>query len=194
MREIAEACDMSVGNLYRYIGSKDDVLFIVIYDFRSTMEAFGNKVRGNIHKMAPRQALEWGIREYCQLADKYRYLLMLSWREMRNIEPEYRQTLLNGEAGVVGAFENILRKGCQTGQFAVHNLPVVANNIVVLSELWTLRHWFLRDKSSLNEFIDEQVEFVCHGVCRDELGEASPSSSSAAEKKATKPEGYGLHG
>jgi AcrR family transcriptional regulator len=166
MREIAEACDMSVGTLYRYIGSKNDVLYLVIDEFRSSTETFCKQVLGKLCKMTPIQALKWAIGEHCHLADEHRHLLMLGWREIGNLEPEYRQQLLQGEVDIVVAFEDILRKGCQMGQFAVHNPPVVAHNIVVLGELWALRQWFLKGKSSLNEFIDQQVEFVCHGVCR----------------------------
>jgi len=166
MREIAEACDMSVGTLYRYIGSKDDVLYLVIDEFRSSIEIFCNQALGKLREMTPIQALKWAIGEHCQLAEEHRHLLMLGWRETRNLEREYQQRLLQGEVDIVAAFEDILQKGCQMGQFAVHNPPVVAHNIVVLGELWALRQWFLKGKSSLKEFIDQQVEFVCHGVCR----------------------------
>ena len=166
MREIAEACDMSVGTLYRYIGSKDDVLYLVIDDFRSTIETFRSQVLGKLGKMTPIQALKWAIREHCHLADEYRYLLMLSWSEMRNLERGYRQRLLQGEVGIVGTFEHILRKGCQRGVFAVHNPPVVANNIVILGELWALRQWFLRGKSS---FSTPFIFFLAHSFNSDFL-------------------------
>ena len=168
MREIAEACDMAVGTIYRYIGSKDDVLFLVIDEFRSSILAFCDEVHSKLSEMAPFQCLKWAIHRHCLLSDEHRYLLMLSWREIGNMKREYRQWLLQGEVDIVAAFEGILRKGCEAGQFNIQNPFLAAHNIVVLGELWALRQWFLKDKISLKDFIDQQIKFVCHGVCNAE--------------------------
>ena len=167
MREIAEACNMPIGTLYRYIGSKNDILYLVIDDFGSRTGTFHKQVLGKLGETTPTQALEWAVREFCRYVDQYRYLLVLSWREIRNLDRQYREPVLAGEVSIIGAFEEILRKGCEADEFTVHSIPVVANDIVVLAELWALRHWFLKDKSSLDEFIEQQVQFTCHGICKE---------------------------
>ena len=164
MREIAEACDMPVGTVYRYIGSKGDILYLIIDNFQSEIATFCKQIPSRLNEQTATQVLRWSIVEFCRRVDEMRYVLAFSWREMRNLKPEQRLPLLDGEAAVVAAFEETLQKGCATGEFTVHNASVVANDIVVLSQVWVLRHWFLKDKVSLDEFIEEQLEFVLHGV------------------------------
>lgn len=164
MREIAEACDMPVGTVYRYIGSKGDILYLIVDNFQSEIATFCKQIPSRLNGANATQVLKWSISEFCRRVDEMKYFLAFSWREMRNLKPEQRLPLLDGEAAIVAAFEEILRRGCETGEFTVHNTSVVANNIVVLSQVWVLRHWFLKDKVSLDEFIEEQLEFVLHGV------------------------------
>jgi AcrR family transcriptional regulator len=183
MREIAEACDMPIGTIYRYIGSKDDILYFVINELATRTKDFREEARNKLDSISATEALEWALEWFCHAIAEVEDILLFSWQEMQHLKPEHRRSILNNEADLVAMFEEILSKGCETGEFKVHNKSVVADNIVVLGETWALRRWLLKDKASHNEFIEQQIKFIMHGIRADSSGKQNTSQNPEKRKK-----------
>lgn len=164
VREIAIACNMPVGTLYRYIGSKDDVLYLVINEYSSNVKLFLDRVHMRLKSTDEVEVLKWSFIEFCKHVREYRHLVGFSWREARNLKWQQRQQLLKGEAAVVDVFKQILLKGAGKGKFAVDSSNVLANDIVVLSELWALRYWFIKEDIIYEKFVDKQINLILNGI------------------------------
>jgi hypothetical protein len=60
--------------------------------------------------------------------------------------------------------KEILLEGCKLGEFNVPDPQLAANNIIVLCDSWVFRRWFLRQRYTLEEFIEKQVDFILRAV------------------------------
>lgn len=163
IRDIAQACGMSMGHLYYYIGSKQDIFQIVIdYDDR-----FFTKVEervNNYDSLKPTQALIKVIEDYFHGMVEANKFTRFYYQEMRNLPPELRERILNREKKFVGEFAKLLQRGCEAGEFKITNINVVANNIILAGHMWVLRRILLDKDYSLDEYIRSQTENILNSI------------------------------
>lgn len=172
IREIADACGMSMGQLYRYIGSKEDILRLIHdYDL-SRHRDFFDKVDDYLKTMGPTEALKRSIAEYYRHVDEMHHLVLVAYQEIKHLPPRAREPFFERARSIVAAFENLLTKGCERGEFDIDNILVVAHNIVVIGETWALRRWFLRQHFTLEQYIQEQTGLVLKQICAEKAGVA----------------------
>lgn len=163
MREIADACDMPIGTLYRYIGSKDDILYLVINHFLSQIVMFTDEIH-RFDKMNISESLKLSIEKFYRKVDEVKYLSLFAWQETKNLKEDAQQSILDGETRIIKAFESLLIKGIEKGDFKMHNTSVIAHNIVALGEMWAVRRWFIKNVCTLDEYIAEQTEFIFNSI------------------------------
>jgi AcrR family transcriptional regulator len=164
MRELAAACNMSIGALYHYIGSKEDILYLFINDGLSRLaelvEGFFNRL-GNV---TPTEALREFIKVYYQEIGSNDSFCLFTYQETKNLGLDARRHILESASRDVAACEKLLRWGIEAGEFEIDNPTVVAHNIIVLGHMWAVRRWFLRDYFTLEDYITEQTELIL-GQC-----------------------------
>ena len=168
MREIAEVCQMPTGTLYHYVGSKDDILYLVMERCFSDCARFFESVSTNLDTVSSTEALRRAIDAYYRQVDRAQDSMLFSYQEARNVRPEARQSILDQERSIVAAFEWLLANGCATGEFRIDHVKTVAHNIVIIGEMWAVRRWFLRETCTLEEYIKEEVEFILRAIRCDE--------------------------
>lgn len=138
-REIARAAGISVGALYEYIESKDDVLYLVCASIHSEMEAQllglldarGNE-NGTADANGPRDRrlalgsaethasrLEAAIAGYFRVCDRMQDSILLIYRETASLGEESRRYVLQNEARITGAFTDLLNAGIDAGEFSL---------------------------------------------------------------------------
>jgi hypothetical protein len=61
-------------------------------------------------------------------------------------------------------FEKLLLRGCNTGEFTIENVTIVANNIISAAHMWTLRNWLLAGAYSLDEYIQIQTDIILSSI------------------------------
>jgi len=71
-----------------------------------------------------------------------------------------RQIVYEYAGRIVAYFEELLRKGMKAGEFQMSDPSLVAHSIVVLGDAWAQRRWFLRKRTTLEEYARELVELV----------------------------------
>ena len=85
MRDISKAVGMSMGNLYHYIKSKDDVLFLVYQELYSIWEAGLEKL--SIEKIeGPEEKLKALIKNQMRSSYEYQQLTQMTFRESKFLE------------------------------------------------------------------------------------------------------------
>lgn len=165
--EIADACAMSKGNLYNYVGSKEDILFLVIdrrlYKTTEFVEGFLSRF-GNV---SPTRALREFIRVYYQAVDELSDITLFLYQETKYLSGSGRRRIVKSAACDVAVCERLLRRGIEAGEFRVDNPTLEAHRIIVLGHMWALRRWFLRKTCTLQEYIREQTESVLKTILVD---------------------------
>ena len=159
-REIAREAGFSIGSLYEYIASKEDVLYLVCDAIHAEMEG---RLRSEMVKgRTVADTLHGAIDAYLRVCDRMQDSILLIYRETASLAPDYRRYVLQNETRVTEIFARILEEGFASGSFRFDEMKTVhlmAHNIVVLGHMWAFRRWFLRDEFSLDEYIRHQSTF-----------------------------------
>jgi len=164
VQEVAEACDMAIGALYRYIGKKEDIIELVLDYGLSTFTNLYDAFAANLDSVSPIEGLRQVMEKYYRMIDDYQDLVLLAYQEIRVLSPNVRQLILDENMRIIAIFERLLIRGCETGEFRIHNVLNMAHMIVVLGHMWAIRKWFLGKHFTLEEYISESVELVLTSI------------------------------
>jgi len=165
IRDISEACNMSVGSLYRYVESKEDMLYLVIDHGVQREMAFSKKTFNKAKSLDPVEAVKLAMSELIKSVDEIQDLVLFSYRSMQNVEPSARQNIINVDRDIVTEFEKLLIRGCKKGVFEVDNPKMIANTIVVIAQMWAIRRWAFQKLCTLNEYIDIYTNYILKLIC-----------------------------
>ncbi len=163
MREIAEACDMSVGNMYNYVKSKEDVLFL----------AMDHAIRAGQADIFPDssdpdEALRQAVRHAYGVADKEQNYILFMYQEAKNLPPRYRKRILDLDRQYAARFEVLLVSGVEKGAFRADvDTFLVSQNILTLGHMWAFRRWLLGRECTFDEFLEQQVDFIMSAISAD---------------------------
>jgi TetR/AcrR family transcriptional regulator, cholesterol catabolism regulator len=160
-RQIASASGFSIGSLYEYFASKEDILYMVCESIHAEVE------RGVTEAMSRatggQEALAGVIREYFKVCHRMSDFILLIYQETQSLPSQWRKRVLENELRITGLFVEVLARIAASGglphlddQF----LELAAHNIVVLGHMWTFRRWYLARHYSLEDYIGHQTEFI----------------------------------
>ncbi len=130
IREIAAASEMTVGNLYHYIGTRED---------GETLE--------------PQEALVAAIGRYISYHHANWEGTVFLYKEMGTFTPSLRLPVIEVNSQMHDAFIRIIKKGCKTGLFASDNIDMVASTIVSMGDMWALKRWQFKKNYNLEKYI-----------------------------------------
>jgi AcrR family transcriptional regulator len=169
-RQIAKASGISIGSLYEYIATKEDVLYLVCDAIHAEIE------RGvaDALKRAKngRNPLAEVIREYFMVCHRMNDHILLIYQETQSLPNKYQRVVLENEIRITGIFTGVLARLIESGdlpRISPRQLDLVAHNISVLGHMWTFRRWFLANHYSIDEYIDFQTRSIL-GMCRENAG------------------------
>jgi len=163
VREIADAAGLTMGTMYNYVRSKEDILYIV-YDFMTTILTEG--LEKAIDKTQdPREKLSAALRHNMEMIYQYRDVIMFLYREAGNYDRESVHTVLAQETKYIEVFEELLRQRFAGRKLDETRLKLAADILSYLNVILVLRGWSLRRRyKSMDEVVDGILEFVEHGV------------------------------
>ncbi|MEW6262602.1 MAG: TetR/AcrR family transcriptional regulator [Thermodesulfobacteriota bacterium] len=160
-REIAREAGFSIGTLYEYIESKEDVLYLVCHAIHDAVES---RLRQALDRGADgREALARAMADYFAVCDAMQDHILLIYQESGSLKPESRKYVLANEERVTSIFEDILRQGAADGSLKPGGdqaVKLMAHNIAVLGHMWTFRRWFLRRHYTLARFTRLQTSMI----------------------------------
>lgn len=160
-RQIAGAAGFSIGSLYEYVASKDDVLYLVC-------DAIHEEVQRAVKAALSRStsdisALKEVIMEYIIVCDRMKDHLLLIYQETKSLPKKWRGNVLQNEVKITEIFVDVIARTMASGelpQMDHRSIELLAHNITVLGHMWTFRQWFLNRQYTLEEYIAFQTEFI----------------------------------
>jgi AcrR family transcriptional regulator len=164
-RQIARAAGFSIGSLYEYIASKEDILYLVCDAIHAEVE------RGVSQAMTSasgdKNPLAEVIREYFLVCNRMSDHILLIYQETQSLPPRWRKKVLENEVRITGIFMEVLARLISSGDLphiSERSMELVAHNISVLGHMWTFRRWFLARHYSIEDYIELQTEFILGAV------------------------------
>jgi len=169
-RQIAKASCISIGSLYEYIATKEDVLYLVCDAIHAEIErGVADALKRARNGKNP---LAEVIREYFMVCHRMNDHILLIYQETQSLPNKYQRVVLENEIRITGIFTGVLAKLIDSGdlpRISPRQLDLVAHNISVLGHMWTFRRWFLANQYSIDEYIDFQTRSIL-GMCRENAG------------------------
>jgi AcrR family transcriptional regulator len=161
-RDIAKACGMSMGQLYHYISSKDDVLYLVHkhsqkiwYEYleQSRLE----QIDDPLHKLTE------ALRHSLVFLIENKKLFQFIYSESKYLDKKHLRIVLDMDYQNVVGFWRKLLKEVDTIQPLQDNTDFLGSVIAYLLVFLALRGWTLDEKPNIKH-VDSLVEFILRGV------------------------------
>jgi AcrR family transcriptional regulator len=161
MNELAEAFGMSKGGMYHYIGSKEDILYLIIKSNKEKQRGFIAKTHAKTDNGNPVEALRIAIEYYTDFVDEFQdmYIFLIS-HVMPNLPKEERQTLFEDSLRLTAYFETLLLRGMEEGKFVIDDTWLVASAIMSLCGRWANIRWSLRKRYTMEEYKRALVAYI----------------------------------
>jgi len=160
-RQIARAAGFSIGSLYEYIASKEDILYLVCDAIHAEVEQGVSEAM--TRASGGRNPLAEVIREYFLVCNRMSDHILLIYQETQSLPPQWRKKVLENEVRITGIFMQVLAHLISSGdlpRLSERSMELVAHNISVLGHMWTFRRWFLARHYSIDDYIELQTEFI----------------------------------
>jgi AcrR family transcriptional regulator len=168
-RQIAGAAAISIGALYEYIASKEDILYLVCDAIHAEVERGVAEAMERAQKGKNRLAEV--IREYFLVCHRMNDHILLIYQETQSLPPKWRKMVLENEVQITGLFTSVLVRLMAAGDLPLmdsRSIDLIAHNISVLGHMWTFRRWFLACHYSVDDYIALQTGFIL-GMCGAKL-------------------------
>ena len=162
IREIAKACGMSMGQLYRYISSKDDILFLVHKHMHQSW-CDHLEVAGFDHIDDPVERLTQAIKLTLDYIVKNKKLIQFIYTETKYLGKEHLRLILEmDDKNVVDLWRELLRD-VKKDAYADNECDLAANSLAYLMVFLSLRGWNVREQN-LKKRIDFITDFILKGL------------------------------
>jgi AcrR family transcriptional regulator len=164
LREISKESGIALGNLYDYISTKEDILYII--QEKATQAVTQAISKDNVGNFNPVEKLERLINSELNAMNKYQDLIMIIYQESHAMFKETLHSLLHSERNHVEQYEKVIREGIKKGFFKPLNVRMLANMIKMLIDTWVIKRWDLRRKVSIEEMRQGILDIVFEGIIR----------------------------
>jgi len=167
VRQICHECNLSMGGLYYYISSKDDILSLFQEAAFSSLTSLVKLIEERLSTMGhatPRETLRLAIEKYLSVVDEFQDVIVFWYQEGKNLPPSRREYLFLQEGICADLFKGPLIKGCGTGEFKIDKMTLATHAITVLCDMWAFRRWALRKDYTLEQYAKELTDFILGGV------------------------------
>ncbi len=174
IRDIASACGMSMGQLYHYISSKDDILYLM---HKHSQELWYQRLSeaGFDGITDPIERLAYALRLSLELIYEHRDLYLFIFTESKYLDREHLRVVLElDDKNVVGFYRGLLADIPELS-LSGQDAEVASNLIEFISVFLALRGWNL-DRSKTAEHTDFLIAFLFRG-----LGLALPRTERGVE-------------
>ena len=164
IREIAQKFGMSVGTLYEYIRTKEDILILVCDYINSTVRM---RVIPSVEiTQDSAESLKNAIEIYYRIIDELQDYIIFLYQETKSLSRENRKYIYKSEEDMTEIFGDILKHGVQQGSFKIDekNIPLIAHNIMVLGQMWAFRRWALQKNYTLERYIETQSKSILEQI------------------------------
>lgn len=160
-REMARAAGFSIGTLYEYVASKEDVLYLVCQAIHLEME---RRLKERLQFAGTAAAaLGAAIEVYFEVCDQMSDHILLIYQETKSLPKESMRFVLAHEERITAIFADLLSRG--VADYSLKPLDraqieLMAHDIAVLGHMWTFRRWALGPRFTLGQYTELQRSLI----------------------------------
>jgi AcrR family transcriptional regulator len=151
MRDLSRETGLSMGALYSYFSSKEELLEIIQRHGRIvTQRVLEARVLAEKGALA---RLRTAVRTHLYLSETMQPWFYFSYMETKNLTPQEREKAVFSEIYTEGIFENILKQGQTEGVFCFTDSRLSASVIKAVLQDWYLKRWkYAKRRVSVDQY------------------------------------------
>ncbi len=158
VREIAQKAGLSVGSVFNYFTSKEEILFFLFSRNQERTEASLQDQRAEFARLKEQgvdaQELFWLAYEYyMRLIAEFRRDTVLGYQELKSLTVAERRRILEGEARIQSFLEEVIAYGIEKGAFPPGDIDLKAHCLMVLAQAWAVRRWALKRFAKADDYL-----------------------------------------
>ncbi len=155
LRDLSKGSGLSMGALYCYFASKDELLNMIQEQGRRvTFRVMGEQVAG---LSGPREKLRAAITTHLYLSEVMQPWFYFSYMEAKNLGKKEQKEAIQSELAMERFLSGILQEGAEAGVFAARNADLTGAVLKAMLQDWYLKRW---KYTSRNVSVEEYAEFV----------------------------------
>ena len=160
-RMIEKASNFSIGSLYEYVSSKEDLLYLECKTIHEEVQDAVEKALSNTDK--EKERLASAVRQYFYVCDKLGDHILLMYQVTQFLPEKWKEDVLVNELNITDIFINALSSLSGKNKFPKlddKTINLVGHNISVLGQMWAFRRWHVQRNFTIEEYIRIQTNFI----------------------------------
>ncbi len=160
-RALARETGLSIGSLYEYVSTKDDVLYLVCIAIHSEVEQGVKEALAR--PTVGKEALAEVIREYFLACNRMSDHVLLMYQVTHFLPLKWQEKVLEAEIRITNLFIEAMRELRAIGKLPVlddDTINLIGHNISVLGHTWAFRRWYFGKHFTIEQYIEKQTEFI----------------------------------
>lgn len=160
-RALAKATGLSIGSLYEYVSTKDDVLYLVCIAIHTEVEQ-GVK-QALARPTVGKAALAEVIREFFLVCNRMSDHVLLMYQVTHFLPLKWQEKVLQAELRITNLFIEAMRELREQGklpQLDDDTINLIGHNISVIGHTWAFRRWYFAKQFTIEQYIEQQTEFI----------------------------------
>lgn len=161
LRDLSRETGISMGGLYAYIGSKNDLASVIEGVLRNTID----QIIGGLadHQLEPLQSLRAIVYGEIFAMEKLSPWYYFCFMELKGLPREQQQQTLELELRFEGILMDAIQAGVASGQFVCAQPELLASQVTAQLQQWHLKQW----KFKLREIgTQDYAQFVFESLLR----------------------------
>jgi len=160
-RALAKETGLSIGSLYEYISTKDDVLYLVGIAIHSEVE---QGVKDALARSSQSEdALADVIKEYFLVCNRMSDHVLLMYQVTHFLPEKWQKKVLEAEIRITNLFIEAMKELRESGKLPNlddHTILLIGHNISVMGHTWAFRRWYFAKYLTIDQYTDQQTLFI----------------------------------
>ena len=162
VRDIGREAGMTQGTIYNYVGSKDDILYLVCDQIVSEYQEETRKALDN--SADPHTRVRSAVRALCEGMVKRQDEVLLTYQNSHLLDARSRRVIFARVEEFVGMFQAILTDAARELGRPLPDPHFAANAITFFPTMLALRRWSLKARHRPSELTEWLVDFLVRGL------------------------------
>ncbi len=160
-RALAKETGLSIGSLYEYVSTKDDVLYLVCIAIHTEVEQGVKEALAR--PTVGKAALAEVIREFFLVCNRMSDHVLLMYQVTHFLPLKWQEKVLEAELRITNLFIEAMRELRELGklpQMDDDTINLIGHNISVIGHIWAFRRWYFAKHFTIDQYIEQQTEFI----------------------------------
>jgi len=167
MRDIARESDIDLSYLYKYISTKDDILYL-FYDYITSQYEPIYRMIESAKDEDPLILLKRALSLVMETIHNRAHEIQTLYTETRHLQRDSLHTVLARESEFIKIVEDLISRGVKDGIFNTKDSFMAANIVQLIIVIESLRGWNFRDRYNFADFTESIIDFIMAGLKVDE--------------------------